>query len=1111
MQYRGVGIIRGIVRRAWAISLVVSHLLLAPAVGDAAVLPPTVPTASSSTQVVRQHPSAGQARLGPVGVPGPSPAPGRAPALFTAQVGAPGSTEPATVPAAPPQAPPPASPVAPTSMAAPPTTTVASREHPASGPTPLPATNPPARPPAAGVASPSPAPLPNSSPAQPSLRDGSPTGQPPTPNADATPVPSPPAPAASASPPPVTSPAPSPALVAAPPIFAPSSGAAAPSTTPTAAEPSPTPPVSDRVVADAAVGVNEAAGSSLGACGRAFLYWAQLEAAARATGADPDTLAALLAVEGSGERSVSAAGALGLMQLLPDKFRPGDDPFAVSTNLLRAAQHVAELQRRYGSPEQVAAAYFGAIDGAGRVTGASDGHVDGFAYVRRFGVARACVQAGLGRSGPGVADLASPLGAAITPAHISFGFLGEYGAALATYIRGAHGVQRYGTRHLAWDLVVPGAPANGRGFPVFAPLDGRIVRTSDPAGGPFGIWLENPELDLRARLMHMDGLAPGIADGARVRAGQWLGALGGQGTEEFPHLHLSLERLSTGERLDPARFFFRPGAKPVPPAAAPEPPARPPISSAVASLGDRSVPFRVDGLGDVRSPKVWANTIVWEAMGPVGRIVEAYDLELGLEFRVGGATGEQLAPAIAGDVVVWLDTRHAAEGRMDAGGDATGPDGLVDIYAFDLATGRERRLSTAPGRYDAPAVGPGAVAWVRRDGLGSAIELYDLRSDALRVVDRSRGRPGALTISDRVLAWVDRPSEPGEDGELRGYDLATGRLFSARRGPTGRPVAVGAGVYWEEAVGAGQARLVRGLDVERGEERTITSEPRARRGLAGSGGALLWEEPTDDGRAEVRMYGLASGEAAVLHERAADGGGRAEMGHGTVIRPTERGQLLVTYLPDWDLADGRFYAERVGERRSLDRLGYSLTNEGGIPFWDEYRRLGGAAALGRPVSGRITLADGLAYQATERAVLRWRPDLGRAVLADALEVLEQQGHGDWLHDRRQIPRTIPDAGRQSRQGRLTWLTDPTIRERFLANPDPTQAGPWTLDDAVERYGLPVSKPEDFGPFVAQRFEHAVFQRWKTAATEPTEDDHVTLVHIGAIFREVIDGATQADE
>ena len=93
---------------------------------------------------------------------------------------------------------------------------------------------------------------------------------------------------------------------------------------------------------------------------------------------------------------------------------------------------------------------------------------------------------------------------------------------------------------------------------MFAPVDGTIIRTSDPVGGPNGIWIENTGSDLRVRLMHMDALAPAIATGTRVQAGQWVGVLGGQGTEDFPHLHVSFERLSTGECIDPARFYFRP-------------------------------------------------------------------------------------------------------------------------------------------------------------------------------------------------------------------------------------------------------------------------------------------------------------------------------------------------------------------------------------------------------------------------------------------------------------------------------------------------------------------------------------------------------------------------
>jgi hypothetical protein len=143
----------------------------------------------------------------------------------------------------------------------------------------------------------------------------------------------------------------------------------------------------------------------------------------------------------------------------------------------------------------------------------------------------------------------------LTSDMIKFGFGGDYGADLAHEIRGASGVEHYGTLHLGLDLQIPGLPDGGRGAPVVAPFEGRIVRTSDAAGGPFGIWLESEKLNLRARLMHMDGLVVGIESGVLVKAGQQLGVLGDQGTQGFTHLHLSFERLSDGGRVNPALFF----------------------------------------------------------------------------------------------------------------------------------------------------------------------------------------------------------------------------------------------------------------------------------------------------------------------------------------------------------------------------------------------------------------------------------------------------------------------------------------------------------------------------------------------------------------------------
>lgn len=278
-----------------------------------------------------------------------------------------------------------------------------------------------------------------------------------------------------------------------------------------------------------------------------------IERIAQQIGVDWAMLAAFMEIEGSGEQSVSHAGALGLMQLLPDKFAPGDDPFDPETNVLRAAQYIRELQRRWHIPELVAAAYFGALDDSGRITDASDGILTGPQYVERF-------QAAYRRYKESQTELprwlVSPFGTIpLTSDMIRFGFLDDYGPALAHEIRGPLGVARYGTLHLGLDLQLPGRPDGGRGTPVVAPIDGRVIRTADPAGGPYGVWIESEKLNLRARLMHLDALVDGIATGVEVKAGQQIGILGAQGTEGFPHLHLAFERLSDGERINPARLY----------------------------------------------------------------------------------------------------------------------------------------------------------------------------------------------------------------------------------------------------------------------------------------------------------------------------------------------------------------------------------------------------------------------------------------------------------------------------------------------------------------------------------------------------------------------------
>ena len=156
--------------------------------------------------------------------------------------------------------------------------------------------------------------------------------------------------------------------------------------------------------------------------------------------------------------------------------------------------------------------------------------------------------------------------------------------------------------------------------------------------------------------------------------------------------------------------------------------------------------------------------------------------------------------------------------------------------------------------------------------------------------------------------------------------------------------------------------------------------------------------------------------------------------------------------------------------------GYAVDNAGGLGFWSSFQALGGVDALGYPATQRYE-RGGFTYQAMQGAVLQWRPDFGRAVLANTFEWFTEAGKDDWLLQSAGIPRPMKDDGsngdwERAKQVRLGWLTDPAIREQYLS------AG--SLERAIELYGLPMSKPERHGPFVVQRFQRIAFQKWVEA-------------------------------
>ncbi|HEX2036906.1 MAG TPA: trypsin-like peptidase domain-containing protein [Chloroflexota bacterium] len=196
-------------------------------------------------------------------------------------------------------------------------------------------------------------------------------------------------------------------------------------------------------------------------------------------------------------------------------------------------------------------------------------------------------------------------------------------------------------------------------------------------------------------------------------------------------------------------------------------------------------------------------------------------------------------------------------------------------------------------------------------------------------------------------------------------------------------------------------------------------------------------------------------------------------------------------MRDYAVANGHFYTQTGGE----EEAGFAIVDEGGVPLWSEFQRLGGVGALGYPVSRRFTW-DGFVVQATQKAVLQWRPDLGRAVFVNLLDEMTRAGRDDWLLRERLIPGPTPFAEESGLpfervvQQRLALLDPyPALRAAYFAVPDP-----------LETNGLPVAPVADFGPVFVLRAQRRAFQLWKVATPFARPGD-VTVVNGGDLGKE----------
>ncbi|MDQ4076380.1 MAG: glycosyl hydrolase family 18 protein [Chloroflexota bacterium] len=193
---------------------------------------------------------------------------------------------------------------------------------------------------------------------------------------------------------------------------------------------------------------------------------------------------------------------------------------------------------------------------------------------------------------------------------------------------------------------------------------------------------------------------------------------------------------------------------------------------------------------------------------------------------------------------------------------------------------------------------------------------------------------------------------------------------------------------------------------------------------------------------------------------------------------------------DWDIPGGHFFTQTGGNGR-----GYAVTDEGGVPFWSEFKRLGGVAAVGYPVSQRFVW-DGFVVQVFQRVVFQWHPDAGKVYFVNVFDRLGEMGADEWLLRVRQTP-----SARQWDEAGLTW--DEIVRRRLAvldAFPAIRTAYFGVVGDPIQANGLPTTAVVDMGNHYALRAQRVVFQQWKEDVPWARQGE-VTMALGGSIAKE----------
>ena len=248
---------------------------------------------------------------------------------------------------------------------------------------------------------------------------------------------------------------------------------------------------------------------------------------------------------------------------------------------------------------------------------------------------------------------------------------------------------------------------------------------------------------------------------------------------------------------------------------------------------------------DQVAPAIDGDRIVWVDGRHGGADIYLYDIVGATETRVTNGTAVALWPDVSGSRIVWQDNRS----------------GDPEIRLYDTATGNETRITDAPGGQIMPAIDGDTVVWLdRRVGAAGGIYAMNLTTRAVVRVSAGpvQGDPliVAPDVSGGTIVWADESG--GNYTVVAARDTAEPESFANGTALQGFPAVSGDRVVWSEIRNGSASLVVR--TVTTGEEERVPAGPP---GVAVypdiSGDLVVWQNATGRDTDDIYLLDLAAG------------------------------------------------------------------------------------------------------------------------------------------------------------------------------------------------------------------------------------------------------------